>query len=96
MNQHTLYHYSVTVETEDEVVLHCLRAISDYAQTLGNKRIVWGGTKKKDWQRNNHHVTFHFSNPEYRLTFKNGANRLMPGKFRLVSESNNDPAILQS
>jgi hypothetical protein len=70
MSEHYRYHYSITIETADEVVLECLRAISNYAQVLGNKRIAWGGTKKRDWQRDRNQVTFHFSDPEYRNIFR--------------------------
>jgi len=95
MSEHYRYRYSVTVETADEVALQCLRAISDYAQVLGNKRIVWGGTKKKDWQRNNHQVTFHFSDPQYRQAFRMEAQRILPTLWQVVRENDNDPAIPQ-
>ena len=39
MSQHYLYHYSVTIKTDDEAVLHCLRSLSQYAQETGNARI---------------------------------------------------------
>jgi len=95
MSEHSQYRYSITVETNDEVVLHCLRAISQYAQEEGYKQIAWGGTSKKDWLQNNNRVTFHFSKPEYRITFKNEAFRLMRTLWRVICESDNDPATPQ-
>jgi len=95
MSEHSQYRYSVTVETNDEVVLHCLRAISQYAQDEGNRQIAWGGTSKKDWQQNHNQVTFRFSKPEYRITFKNEASRLMRTLWRVIRESDNDPAAPQ-
>ena len=95
MSEHHKYHYSVTIETEDEVILHCLRGISQYSQMEGNRQITWGGTSKKYWQQNHNQVTFRFSKPEYRITFKNEASRLMRTLWRVIRESDNDPAALQ-
>jgi hypothetical protein len=96
MGEHHRYHYSITVETTDEVVLECLRAISDYAQVSGNKRIAWGGTKKRDWQRNRNQVTFHFSDPQYRDAFKIQGQRILPAAlWHVVSENDSDPAVRQ-
>jgi hypothetical protein len=96
MSDHYRYHYSITIETADEVVLQCLRSISDYSQVSGNKRIVWGGTKKKEWQRDGYQVTFHFSDQQYRNVFKIEAQRVLPkGLWHVVKEKDNDPAIPQ-
>jgi hypothetical protein len=95
MTEYHQYHYSITVETNDEVVLHCLRAISQYAQQEGNRQVAWGGTNKKDWQQNGNRVIFHFSKPEYRIIFKNEASRLMRTLWRAISESDHDPAVPQ-
>lgn len=96
MNDYDTYHYSVTIETNDEVILHCLRAISQYAQQEGYKQITWGGTSKKNWLHNHNRVTFHFSRPEYRNTFRNEASRLMPRMlWQVVSESDDDVATRQ-
>ena len=97
MSEHYRYHYSITIETADEVVLQCLRAISDYAQVLGNKRIAWGGTKKRDWQRNRNQVTFHFSGPQYGNVFRIEAQRILPATlWHVVRENDNDPAVPQN
>jgi len=97
MNQHTKYHYSITIKTDDEALLHCLRALSQYAQATGNKRIPWGGTKKGDWERDNHCVTFHFSKPEYRNIFMKEVSRLLPRSlWKKIDEKDDDPAIPQS
>ena len=97
MSRHAQFHYSVTVETDDEAVLHCLRALSQDAQATENKRIPWGGTKKQDWERNKHCVKFHFSKPDYRKTFTREAERLLPTDlWKKVAESDSDPAMPQS
>lgn len=96
-NLHAEYNYSVTIKTVDEAVLNCLRALSQYAQRTGNSIIPWGGTKKEDWERNDHCVTFHFSKPEYRQIFVKEASRLLPISLWVKSdEKDNDPATPQS
>jgi len=96
MTTHSDHHYSVTVKTDDFPMLHCLRSLADCGQETGNKRIVWGGTKKADWERNQHCVTFHFSEPDYRINFLNEANRILPRHlWQKIRESDNDPATRQ-
>lgn len=97
MSQHAKYHFSVTIKTDDEAVLQCLRALSLYAQATGNNRIPWGGTKREDWERGNHRVTFHFSSREYRIKFEKEALRVLPsGSWQKIDERDDDPAIPQS
>jgi len=97
MNQHRNYHYSITIQTHDEAVLHCLRALSQYAQIDGNKRIPWGGTKKQDWELDDHKATFHFSRTEYRNNFTKETKRLLPENlFKIEKTSDNDPAQPQN
>ncbi len=94
MSEHYKYRYSITIETSDEVILQCLRAICNYSQTRGNQRIAWGGTGKYDWSRNGNQVTFHFSEPRYREVFKHEANRVLPtDAWYIVGENDNDPAL---
>jgi len=97
MSQHTKYHYSVTIKTDDEAVLQCLRALSQYTQLKGNKGIPWGGTKKEDWERDGHCATFHFSTTGYRKTFMDETSRLLPKSlWGEIEEKDDDPAIPQS
>ena len=97
MSQHDQYHYSVTILTDDEAVLHCLRALSQYAQMTGNVRIPWGGTKKKNWKQNRHCATFHFTSLRYRKIFVEEANRLLPNNlWEVIDEDDNDPATPQT
>ena len=97
MSQHAEYHYSITIKTDDEAVLHCLRALSQYAEESGKKMISWGGTGRQDWERGNHRVKFHFSAQEYRTKFEREALRvLLPGSWQKIDERDDDPAIPQS
>lgn len=93
MSQHHNYHYSITVQTHDEAVLHCLRALSQYAQVDGNKRIPWGGTKKQNWELEDHKVTFYFSKTAYRNSFIEEVKRLLSESlFKIEKTNDNDPA----
>lgn len=93
MGQHSLYRFSVTVETAELAIVYCLRSLSDYAQDTGNSRITWGGTKDDDWRLARGKVTFRFSKPEYREDFLQTATRLLkPDSWREVARSDSDPA----
>jgi hypothetical protein len=97
MITHSDYHYGVTIKTSDEGILNCLRALSQYAQRTGNKRIPWGGTKKSDWIRDRHCVTFFFSDSEYRKSFMSEISRLLPNAlWEKVGEDDNNIPIRQS
>jgi hypothetical protein len=92
---HALFHYSITIHTDDIVVLGCLRAICQHAQGEKNVRIAWGGTKKTEWEQANHLATFRFTAPEKREDFIHHAKRLLKGLWRQVRTSDSDPASPQ-
>ncbi|HEY7327883.1 MAG TPA: hypothetical protein VH592_09600 [Gemmataceae bacterium] len=95
-SEHAKYHFSVTVHTDDITILNCLRAITQVSQKKGDVRIPSGGTKKSDWERNNHQVTFRFTSETYRKIFKDEAKRvLLAGSWRVVRSSDDDPATPQ-
>ncbi len=93
---HRDFHYSVTIQTDDLALLGCLRALSQHAQSTGNARIPWGGTKRQDWERDAHRATFQFTSTTFRADFLRHARRLLPEKmWRVTAESDNDPATPQ-
>ena len=93
MTTHADHKYSITIYSDDLAVVNCLRALSKYSQKTGNNTIPYGGTKEKDWQRNRHEVTFHFSNPAYREGFVSEAKRLLPKETWVeVRRNDNNPA----
>lgn len=97
MLTHADFHYSITILTEDLAVLHCLRALSVFAQKEGNKRIPFGGSKESDWLRHHHQVTFHFTAKSFRTDFEREASRLLPqGSWRKVGDSDENPAEPQA
>lgn len=87
-------HFSVSVETHDLAALHCLRSLAQYAEGSNiPKSIPWGGTKETDWRRAKDVATFRFTSPDYRSTFLDEAERLLPdGLWRAVGQSDSDPA----
>ncbi|MDD2903837.1 MAG: hypothetical protein PHU44_15530 [Syntrophales bacterium] len=90
---HEDHKFSITIHSDDLAVINCLRALSKYSQKTGNNNIPWGGTKDKDWIRDEHQVTFHFSDPTYREGFLSELERLLPsGIWREIRRSDNDPA----
>lgn len=90
---HLEFRYSVTIQSDDLAVVHCLRALNQFAQKESNLRIGWGGTKEKDWARDAHKVTFRFTRTKYRDEFLREAHRLLPqGSWREVGQSDADPA----
>ena len=94
MTTHEDHKFSITIHTDDLAVVNCQRALSKYSQRTGNNNIPWGGTKDKDWEHNNHTVTFNFSSKEYREGLIRDVNRLLPANlWREVSRNDNDPAV---
>jgi hypothetical protein len=87
-------HFSVSCETHDLGVLHCLRSLSQHAEGSNiPKSIPWGGTKEKAWRSNEYVVTFRFTSPEYREIFLAEVRRLLPDElWREVGRSDADPA----
>src|SRR5689334_25449601 len=87
-------HYSVSCETHDLAVLHCLRSLSQFAEgSTIPKSIPWGGTKEAAWKKNDYVVTFRFTSPDFRDDFLKEATRLLPKElWTKVGASDNDPA----
>lgn len=89
--------YSISVQTPDLAVLHCLRALTQHAEgSTIPKNITWGGTKESAWRRDGRTVTFRFTSPTYRDAFVAEAVRLLPtGSWTEVARSDTDPAVRQ-
>jgi hypothetical protein len=93
MTTHADHKYSITIHSDDLAVVNCLRALSKYSQKTGNNNIPWGGTKDRDWEKNRHEVTFHFSDPAYRENFFSELRRLLPQDlWKEVRKNDNNPA----
>jgi len=94
MTTHKDHRFSITIQTDDLAVVNCLRSLSKFSQKTGNNNIPWGGTKDKNWERDNHQVTFRFSSNAYRNGFVDEINRLLPKSlWHETGRSDNDPAV---
>jgi hypothetical protein len=88
--------FSITCHTDDLAIVHCLRSLCEFAEEDGLPQIGWGGTKRSNWESDNHQITLRFTNPRYREAFINEARRLLPkGSWSEVRRSDNDPAHRQ-
>jgi hypothetical protein len=92
---HEKFHYSVTCHTDDQAVLFCLRALCQFAEQAPMAQIGWGGTKTTAWKKNSHQFTVRFTAPQYRNVFIAEAERLLSGRWSVVSYSDSDPASPQ-
>jgi hypothetical protein len=89
------YHFSVTCETSDAAVLHCLRALCQWAEQWAKPQIGWGGTGEKEWNASGARFTLRFTDPEYRQAFLDKADELLHGRWKLVATRDDDPAKRQ-
>jgi hypothetical protein len=92
---HELFRFSVRCHTDDPMVLACLRALCHVSEHNPKPNIGWGGTGLPDWKSSGHMVTFRFTNPTFRQQFVKEAERLLPGHWSVVSQSDSDPAHRQ-
>jgi hypothetical protein len=74
---HAEHHYSITCESDDRAVIYCLRSLAHYAERTAPINAAWGNTGDDIWEEDNHQVTFHFSDPEYRKIFRDVANDIL-------------------
>ena len=85
------FRYSITVETQDDAVLFCLRGLSEFAErspaAVGAlDRSATGESRTHDGR-----FTFRFSTADNRGDFLGEATRLLAGKWTRVALSDDDP-----
>lgn len=78
MDQYQLCKYSITCETNDLAVVHCLRALCQHNVQNCRPQIAWGGTSEKKWRHDNKCITLRFTSQEQRDDFVDDAKRLLP------------------
>jgi len=77
--------FSITIHTDALAVIHCLRALSKFSQKTGSNQMPWNDQRDDVWVKNNHELTFHFSEPKYRDRFIAEAKRLLPdGSWKVL------------
>jgi len=92
---HQRFHFSVTCQTKDAAVLHCLRALCQYAEQGRKPQIGWGGTGQAEWEANDGEFTLRFTSLEFRNVFVDEGQRLLAGKWQVVRTNDKDPAVPQ-
>ena len=92
---HQRFRFSATCHTEDLAVLHCLRALCQFAEQGRKPQIGWGGTGEREWRLNSCKIIFRFTATAYRERFNEEANRLLSKRWRLVAQNDSDPATPQ-
>lgn len=96
MSEYDRCHYSITCQTDDLAVVHCLRGLSQHNVKTRHRQIAWGGTAEKDWQASGNCITLRFTAPEQREAFVCDATRLLlQGSWQEVARSDSDPARRQ-
>jgi hypothetical protein len=93
--EHNLFRYSITCKTNDLAVLHCLRALCQFAEKHKRPQIGWGGTGESKWRADSGQFILRFTKPEYREQFIEEANRLFSDYWTLISIHDNDSASPQ-
>jgi hypothetical protein len=91
-SDHMRFKFSITCQTDDIAVLHCLRSLCQFSECSKKKQIGWGGTGEADWRANSGRFTLRFTDPQYRQRFIDEANRLLAGHWSIVKTNDNDPA----
>jgi hypothetical protein len=94
-DDYRLFKYSITCHTDDVAVMYCLRALQYYSENDPKRQIGFGGAGDDEFFRDDHRITLRFTQPEYRKSFVEHANRLFRDKWDQVRISDNDPAKRQ-
>lgn len=87
------YRYSITVETQDDAVLFCLRALWQYAERHPTPATDHQIASTGEWRMGDGRVTFRFSNPYNRGDFLGEATRLLAGKWTRLATSDDDAPL---
>jgi hypothetical protein len=92
---HAKFCFSVTLQTDDQAVLFCLRALCQYVETHAKPQIGWGGSGSADWKKAKGQFKLRFTTASHRQQFLIEAQRLLPGLWHKVGTNDNDPASPQ-
>ena len=87
------FRYSITVETQDDAVLFCLRGLSEFAERTPAAITALDRTATGEWRTDNGRFTFRFSTARNRGDFLGEATRLLAGKWTRIALSDDDPPV---
>ena len=85
------FRYSITCRSADEAVLHCLKALADFAEGGGHKRSAWVDAAVAAWDRDQDLVTLRFTTQSNRDAFRRKARELLGGRWAEYAVRDSDP-----
>lgn len=95
LDDYQKFRFSITCHTQDLAVLHCLRALCQWAEQNAKPQIGWGGTTEKTWKRSGGKCTLRFTSSEYRQRFIAKAEQLLPNRWNILETNDQNPAERQ-
>lgn len=90
MTQYEKFRYSITCRSSEEAVLHCLKALADYAEGGGHKNTSCLEASMAEWNRPDR-VTLRFTSPDNRSEFRRIARELLGGRWAEYDARDDDP-----
>jgi hypothetical protein len=87
------FKFSVTCHSTDLAVVHCLRALAQWAEQHPYPQIGWGGSGEKEWQGSSGTFVLRFTDEQYRRTFIDKGTELLPQRWKVISTDDANPAI---
>lgn len=90
MSQYTRYQYSITCRSSEEAVLHCLKALADYAEGGAHKNTTSAEATMAEWNRPDR-VTLRFTSADSRSAFRELARKLLGGRWAEYAARDDDP-----
>ena len=92
--ENDLLPFGVTCRTGDAAVMHCLEALSHWAEG-SPPQITWGALRIAGRVSARREVTFKFTSAKNRSRFLDKANELLPRRWTRVLTNEYDPAERQ-
>jgi hypothetical protein len=90
VNSRESFRFSVTCRSAEEAVLHCLKALADFAESGGHKKDSSVDAAVAEWHRDER-VTLRFTTPDRRDTFRRIARDLLQGRWAEYAARDDDP-----
>ena len=89
MSRHENFKFSVTIHSDDFALVGPMSAFAWLCQPE-NKRPVAIATEE-EWKRNEHQVSFYFTDDGYRQTFIDEAKRLFQPSWKVTGQQDQNP-----
>lgn len=90
VTQYQKFRYSITCRSSEEAVLHCLKALADYAEGGGHKNHTCLEASMAEWNRPDR-VTLRFTSENNRSAFSKLARELLGDRWAQYDARDDDP-----